>query len=55
VGTAAFDLGTAGNAAGAQVVDLHLAATGGGAGAADDQVALGQRVDFAVARRAAGG
>jgi hypothetical protein len=32
----------------AQVVDLHLGAAGRGAGAADDQVALRQRVDLAV-------
>jgi hypothetical protein len=36
------------DAAGAQVVDLHLGAAGRGAGAADDQVALGDGVDLAV-------
>ena len=45
---AALDGGALGNAAGTQVVDLHLGAAGRGAGAADDQVALRQRVDLAV-------
>ena len=48
VGDGALDGRAVGNAAGAQVVDLHLRAAGRGAGAADDQVALRHRVDLAV-------
>ena len=46
--TRALDRRAVGDAAGAQVVDLHLRAAGRGAGAADDEVALRHRVDLAV-------
>jgi hypothetical protein len=48
VGTERSTVAPFGDAAGRQVVDLHLAATGRRTGAADDQVALRQRVDLAV-------
>ena len=44
----AFDLRALGDAASAQVVDLHFAAASASTGAADDQVALGQRINFAI-------